>query len=293
MHDEQIRLAALADACQLLALFLHLPTRDIVTGLLDGTVAADVAQLLAELGVSDSSGVAAGIGAGVDASACADGAAGACIGAGAGAGVSACCGTSAGAAGDIGAGVDARSLLRELRTEYLRLFTHPVHPAVPIYESTFLYWLDPAGKPRPTLFTNQAALDLERLYKATGLIRSPAVNDSADHFATQLEFAAFLLRELIALPEAVRTDGLISPGTQIGVCSQNEPISVLARQTDDASKIWEDFVNLHLSRWMRPFFAAVGHEARHTVYRQIANFGFAVATQISIGVSELNNANVH
>lgn len=214
------RLLACSDMYQLLSLFLRLPTTELVDGLLDGSLKQDVRDIFEELDVpeEETASIMEGL-------------------------------------GEYGANShDPKEILSDLRREYTRMFTHPKQPVVCIYEALFL-WSADSDEPRPSLFISPAALDAERCYKRAGLARSKEVNESGDHFATQMEFMMALCREL-----------------------------AIAIQEDDEAKLseyeatLEEFAKLHLHRWARPFFrecANVSENRTMTAFWDIGNVFFA------------------
>ncbi|MEM5816587.1 MAG: hypothetical protein AAGU16_01815, partial [Desulfitobacterium hafniense] len=52
-EEERQKSIAASDMYRLLAMFLHLPTKEMAKGVLDGTWAEDVLNIFAELGISD------------------------------------------------------------------------------------------------------------------------------------------------------------------------------------------------------------------------------------------------
>jgi TorA maturation chaperone TorD len=215
------QLAAASDLCQLLAHFCHLPSLELVAALVAGSLLADARQILEELGIGEED-VAEATGL---------------------------------LAEYTGEGTDAagqEALLHELRVDYTQLFTHPLHPAVPIYEALLLYEVEPQGG-RPQLFTNPEALDCEHRYSQAGLRRSVDFNESADHLGTQLEFLGFLF-------------GLALAQTQ-----QGDPA------LDDTLERLDGFLASHWQRWAEPFFKLVGSRAQTPAYQAFARMGLCVA----------------
>lgn len=155
---EHQKAVAASDMFQLLSVFMHLPKKEMATGLLDGSIAEDVTTIFRELGfkrentrtIED---------AFIKIKEC---------------------------------GKNEEELLSELRQEYTRLFNHPKKPAIPIYEALFRYQPDKDDEARPLLFVSPAALDAERCYKKAGLKLSKAVNESGDHMGIEMEFMMYL-----------------------------------------------------------------------------------------------------
>ncbi|MDR1183622.1 MAG: molecular chaperone TorD family protein [Coriobacteriales bacterium] len=208
-------LAARADTFQMLALFLHLPTLELAQGIIDGTLPKDILQLAEETGVDAE-----------QRSQLAD-----CF------------------AAKETDGSDAESLMHTIRTDYTRMFAHPEHPTVSIYESQFLFRQSNSDGEKPRLFTSPAALDAERCYRKAGLKTAGEANEPGDHFGTQLEFAAFLLRKTIAL---------------IGGDADKIHANI---------ELFNEFSDLHLHRWISAFFSAVRENAKTVSYRAVGFFG--------------------
>jgi TorA maturation chaperone TorD len=149
---------AASDMYRLLAMFLHLPTEEMVAGILDGTLAEDISQIIQELQFQDKTIEIIRI-----------------------------------KLGDLQTGIsEERELFTEMRREYTRLFTHPKRPAVAIYETLFLFKPEAGMMQKPSLFISPAALDAERCYSQAGLQRSKEANEPGDHMATEMEYMAYL-----------------------------------------------------------------------------------------------------
>ncbi|KTE90302.1 dehydrogenase [Desulfitobacterium hafniense] len=163
---------AISDMYQLLAMSLHLPTREFVKGLLDGSVAEDIQAILEEIGFGHEKAeqLAASLKSLPEQK------------------------------------KPLEEMLAELRQEYTRLFTHPKEPEISVYETLFRYNPE-VDEVKPSLFISPAALDAERCYKKAGLILSKEVNEPADHIATEMEFMMFLyLQKAKALQEDNRQE---------------------------------------------------------------------------------------
>jgi TorA maturation chaperone TorD len=227
------QLVARADIYQLLSLFLHLPTLELAEGLLDGSLASDVEQLVAELGLTGEQTRRSEQAASTEKAE----------------------GVVAAFRVIAAEPWSAEDYLHALRFEFTRLLTHPTHAVLSLYEALFLYEEKQQGKERPILFTNPAALDAERIYRKAGLARSDEVNESGDHFATQLEFASFLFRQRLSLldgdPEALATNRAII----------------------------EEFEEQHLSRWTSLFFSRLADKAKEPAYHAIGKLGVLVFTE--------------
>lgn len=152
--------AAASDMFQFLAMSMRLPEKQLAAGLLDGSIADDVTNILRELGFKP--GNTRTIEDGFNK-------------------IREC-------------GKNEQELFSLMRQEYTYFFTHPRKPAIPIYEALFCY-KPGKGEARPVLFISPAALDAERCYKKAGLKMSKDVNDSGDHMATELEFMMYLYQQ--------------------------------------------------------------------------------------------------
>lgn len=216
---EYEKLLACSDMYQLLSLFLRLPATELVEGLRVGSLRQDVQDIFEELDIPEEE--------------------------------------TASIMEDLqeygGEDNDPSAVLSDLRREYTRMFTHPKKPAVSIYEALFL-WDANGDEPRPSLFISPAALDAERCYKRAGLERSKEVNESGDHFATQMEFMMSLCSEL-------------------SIAMQNGDNA----KFEELEAILEEFARLHLHRWARPFFkecSDLGENRTMTAFWEIGNVFF-------------------
>lgn len=166
-QEQEIKRAlALSDMYQLLSIFFHFPTEELSEGLLNGTLAEDVLNILQELDINDEKirEISAKLGA---------------------------------LPGDL---VNKKEFLSEIRQEYTRLFTHPKQPIIDIYETLFVE--SNGARNGTTLFISPAALDAERCYKNAGLVLSKGNQEPADHMATEMEFMMYLyLKKAQALQE--------------------------------------------------------------------------------------------
>ncbi|BAE82685.1 uncharacterized component of anaerobic dehydrogenase [Desulfitobacterium hafniense Y51] len=157
----------------LLSRFLHLPTEDIMEGIVDGSLANDVREIFQELGIDDSKSEE----------------------------IHSRLQTLQGQT------TEKNEYLSALRKEYTRLFTHPRSPVIDIYETFFLFQPEDGSQDKPALFISPAALDAEHRYKQAGLVRSKDFNEPGDHMATELEFMAYLYLHLAkALQEDKRQE---------------------------------------------------------------------------------------
>lgn len=196
------KLLACSDMYQLLSVFLSLPSSEMVDGIAGGTLKQDVIDIFDELQVEQEQVLAA---------------------------------TTTLTAFAENINVDKKALLSTLRQEYTRMFRHPKEPKVDIYEALFLWELkenkDLNKNPKPRLFVSPAAMDCERLYKRAGLVGSKELNESADYFATQLEF-------------------MMAVYTKAAKARQEND----EQQLKELDLIIEEFSSLHLDRWALLFF---------------------------------------
>lgn len=152
------RSMAAADMYRLLAIFLNLPTQEMVGGILDGSLAEDVVAIFEELGFIDSRTEAIkaqleGLQEGIS---------------------------------------NKPEFFTAMRREYTRLFTHPKQPAVEIYETLFTFKPETKNQKKPVLYISPAAMDAEHCYRQAGLERSKEANEPEDHMATEMVFMAYL-----------------------------------------------------------------------------------------------------
>ncbi len=159
-REVQISLSK-ADLFQFLAISLHLPTMDYIHGLLDGSIAKDVIDILSEMEYP-----AEQVGK-----------------------------ISQNLKSIQERKITAEDLFSEMRQEYTHLFTNPVKPAVGIYETIFLFNGDESDK-KPSMFISPAALSAERYYKKAGLHTTGDSQEPADYFPTELEYMMFLYQQL-------------------------------------------------------------------------------------------------
>lgn len=160
-EDAMVRHVALSDYCTLLALFLQVPTDQLVQSYKEGSPASDYQAIVSELHVPEDRAKK---------------------------------GLESLQAWQNNLNLD-EDPLRSMRREHTRLFHHPKQPAILIYEGLFL---DSerirAGKEstHARMFVNSAAMDAERFYQKAGLKRSSNISLSADCITTELEFLGHL-----------------------------------------------------------------------------------------------------
>jgi TorA maturation chaperone TorD len=203
---------------QLLAMFLHLPTEEMAAGILNGSFEEDVLANFEELNIAGPRIETIK----VNLKALQEGK------------------------------TEAKELLTEMRVEFTRLFTHPKHPAVEIYETLFLFQPEEGDKGKPSLFISPAALDAERCYRQAGLARTKEVNEPGDHMATEMEFMMYLyLQRAKALEEDNQRD----------IEQRNEAI--------------KEFSEIHLQKWAIAFFERCSSVSSIKVYQTLGQIGSA------------------
>lgn len=207
---------AASDMYKLLALMLSLPTEEIAAGIFDGSLAKDVKAIFGELGFVDRR-----VGAISD------------------------------RLGTLQEGISGeKELFTGLRQEYTRLFSHPVRPAIQIYETLFLYKPEGRDAERPPLFVSPAAMDAGRCYRQAGLVRSKTANEPEDHMATEMEFMAYLYFHLAKALNENDQEGLAHREGQIREFSQG-----------------------HLQKWAVDFFESCISASENSVYQTVGLVG--------------------
>ncbi len=208
------RFFTLADTFQLGAIAWRFPTVELAEGLLTGSFGADLSACMQELGCPQrrAEELSAALG---------------------------------GAAAEAAAG-SAQTLFDALRTAYTVLFLVPKKEKVYLYESLFRYPKN-ADKKNYSMFISPCALHCEQMYREAGLAVRKDAREPADHFATELEFYAYLNRMAGAKPE----------------------------ETDWARRAG-DFKTAHLDKWITAFLAEVERQSPSEVYRILAGAGNAI-----------------
>lgn len=138
--------------------------------------------------------------------------------------------------------------LSELRQDYTRLFTHPLHPVVFPYEC--LYLCAPEKRSAKRLFVDEICVDVEGFYKRAGLSPSKGALESPDHMATELELVQVLLARTGMNLEAK------------DAAAARETLGMLGL-----------FCERHFLAWGEGFFARVGECARTVEYRFVSQLG--------------------
>lgn len=151
---------------------------------------------------------------------------------------------------------DEDALLSEMRCEYTRLFAHPDSPAVPIYETMFLY--DPAkDDSRPALFISPVSMDAKRCYKNAGAVLSNESNEPADHMAKEMEFMMHLYR------------------LKAQTLQENNKVKLAA-----ADNSILEFTEVHLKKWALAFFDKFASVSRSKFYKVIGSIGSFYLRQV-------------
>lgn len=208
---DQAALAAFAasDFYQLLSVSLQWPSGELVRAILDGSYLADGLNILAELACREQDLQA----------------------------VKAAFEPLREKAGD------ANILLTALRREYTRLFNHPEQPVIDIYESVFLS-KQKGGVELKDVFLNPVTADVERCYRAAGLINKS--REPADHLVAELEFMMYLYR---------------NKGQALQEGNEEQ-----AAQLEEHIKA---FVDRHLGNWCPALFALLETHAQVPFYQGV------------------------
>lgn len=217
-----VREAAIADGYRLLAMLLQFPTDEVVSGLSDGSIALDIEAIAEEAGMEVSTRTAL-----VE--------------------------RFTRMTSDP---VSSKELFDDIRRERTRLFDHPDHPVIRLYEGVFLdEERKRAGRASTgaRLFINPAALDAERCYRQAGIKRSSDINIPADCITTELEFLAHLHR---ARAEA------LADGDERRACEARGQL--------------EEFGRIHMAKWFLRFFERCEQESRHALYNAVGTLGTAL-----------------
>lgn len=207
----EARFFTLADIFQLGAIAWRFPTVKLAEGLLDGSFGADLSACMQELDCprERAEELAAALGA---------------------------------AAAQTAAG-STQTLFDALRTAYTVLFLVPKKEKVYLYESLFRYPKN-ADKKDYSMFISPCALHCEQMYREAGLAVRKDAREPADHFATELEFYAYLNRMAGAKPEE-----------------------------GDWARRAGDFKTAHLDKWVPAFLSEVGRQSPSEIYRLLAGAG--------------------
>lgn len=215
-HFEFRRATAASDMCCLLAMLLNLPTRELADGILDGSLMEDVVAIFEELEIMDSRTETIKV----------------CLGA-------------------LQEGISDHALFfTAMRQEYTRLFTHPKHPVIAIYETLFRFKPETKNQYKPVLFISPAALDARRCYQEAGFASSRKANESEDHMALEMEYISYLyLQKAKALSE----------GNQ--ETAQKYDLQI------------KEFIEVHLQKWGGDFFASCIAASESEVYKVLGRIG--------------------
>lgn len=217
-----IRHIALSDYLAMLALFVQFPTRELEDGLASGALCEDYRAIVEETGLSGPAFDAAGE-------------------------------RLLAASREIRRGPAA---VHAVRCEYTRLFNHPEHPVIKLFEGVFLddeRIREGKSSTGARLFVNPAALDAERCYRKAGLKKGSAVNLPADSMSTELEFLSHLHAQN-ARALAVRDNALLG----------------------ETELLLEEFERLHVGKWFLRFFERCTEESRCELYTALGTMGVAL-----------------
>ena len=152
-----VRENALADLFKMLSILIKCPDKQILQGLLDGTIEADCCDILNELEWEDVTGHMMPYWNDIH---------------------------------EMSGMLEADEFFSQLRREYTRLFITPKAEEISLYEGIFL--LPKRKKPDlgPLVIRSAAAMDAKDCYRHAGLLM--AEQGSADHMELELEFMGFL-----------------------------------------------------------------------------------------------------
>lgn len=218
---------ALADYSALLAIFFQYPTQSLIDGLASGTLLSDFDSIAHEIGLPDPS--------------------------------------QQNGLKQLSVCQRSFSLLEDAhhaaRREYTRLFNHPDHPAIYLYEGLFVdkKRVDSGKRSmNPRMFINPAALDAERCYRKLGLKRNTDINIPADCMTTELDYlsAAYRMRAETTLH-----------GDVDRVSEIHEAIS--------------EFLRLHVEKWFACFFEHCIRESKLDIYRAAGTLGLIYTDALS------------
>jgi TorA maturation chaperone TorD len=214
--------SSISDLSQMLSALLLLPTEDVAKGVIDGSIASDVRDMLREINAQDELLEA-------------------CVAA------LSCSADESPSLNDLSA----------LRQEYTRLFSHPVSPSIPIFESIYAYAKESNELNRPAYFVNPVAMDVERRCREIGIKMADGYNLPADHMSVEM---GLLSRLYLQLAEA-----------QQG----NDELACVNLEEQIAS-----FVESHLAEWAMPFFEDPVDKSRNCFYKGVGLLGVAVMSEI-------------
>ncbi|KLU59298.1 Tat proofreading chaperone DmsD [Peptococcaceae bacterium CEB3] len=123
----------------------------------------------------------------------------------------------------------------EMCFEFNRLFVGPTPPVAPPYESVYL-------SPEPCVMQAQT-LEVRRLYQSEGLMAAAQGEIPDDFIGTELEFAAYLLKE-----------------------AGEEAAAGKERESQAHLELFNLFISEHLLRWQDPFCRDVCENTRHPFF---------------------------
>ena len=129
--------------------------------------------------------------------------------------------------------------LEPLRIDYARLFVGPFELLAPPYGSVYLEGA------RQVM--GGSTIDAKNRYQAAGLNMSSSIKEAPDHIAIELEFMYYLIfKEIESLEQADLESAMNYLETQ------------------------QDFLKIHLGRWISEFAAKVEENARTDFYKHLA-----------------------
>lgn len=148
--------------------------------------------------------------------------------------------------------------LKNLQTDYARLFVGPYSLLAPPYGSVYL--------DSERLIMGRSTMDVIQFYRQAGLQTSPDFKEAPDHIAVELEFMYFLIDSEISA---------LAAGEEESV-----PDILMAQQA---------FLNGHLNQWIQEFARAIKNGAQTDFYVDLAD---ATACFISEDADYLLGLNV-
>lgn len=155
--------------------------------------------------------------------------------------------------------------LLQLQKEYTRLFvtSRPNVPAPP-YGSLYL---EKAG-----MIWGKTTRELVKLYSLAGLMVSEEFKDLPDHFAVELEFAFYLIREKMAAMG-------LSPGEE-----NPEHINPDPQRAELISSIENQFLKNYLLKWGSKFLDNILSSTNNFFYKGIAGLTKKILAKESIRI---------
>ncbi|MDR1082614.1 MAG: molecular chaperone TorD family protein [Coriobacteriales bacterium] len=221
---------ARAALCELLAMSLQLPTRELAAVLVSG----EFAEALDEVGEK----------VGLDSAVL----------------------TQAGALLVGYAGQDPDELFHVLRAEYTRLFVGAPEPVVSPYAGV---WYARKQGVEPLLFVSVRAMEIERFLRRCGVGQAKGKNEPLDNIATEFEFLQYLALVNAGVVEAPKEaedveDGEGTESTTTGEGGEGAKDPAITQDT------FNTFSSHYVADWSEEFADAVATATKSTFYQAIA-----------------------